>query len=44
MAKKQKVKSKKSDNIFDLGPIPKGIDSTLAVPSMFSKKIKGFDF
>lgn len=38
--KKQKTKSK---NIFDLGQIPKGIDSTLAVPSMFSKKIKGFD-
>jgi len=30
-------------NIFDLGPIPKGIDSTLSFPSMFSKKIKVFD-
>ncbi len=39
MAKKSK-KPKKSTNIFDLGPIPKGIDSTLAVPSLFSKKGK----
>jgi len=45
LAKKQK--EKKSTNIFDLGPIPKGIDSTLAFPTSFSKKDKkniGFDF
>lgn len=45
MAKKQK--EKKSTNIFDLGPLPKGIDSTLAFPSSILKKDKkkiGFDF
>ena len=45
MAKKQKEKSKskKLTNIFSIGPIPKGIDSTLAIPSLF-KKGKEFDF
>jgi len=38
MAKKQKEKPIK--NIFIIGPLPKGIDSTLAVPSLFSKKGK----
>lgn len=42
MAKKQK--EKKSSNIFNIGSIPKGIDSTLAFPSLFSKKGKRFDF
>ena len=32
---------KSKSNIFDLGPLPKGIDSTLAFPSSFSKKGKG---
>lgn len=40
MVKKEKFK--KSTNIFIIGPIPKGIDSTLAIPSLFSKKGKRF--
>ena len=38
-----KLGTKKSSNIFSMGPIPKGIDSTLGFPStlMGPKKRKG---